>query len=127
MSKESKIIFAVGGTGGHLFPAQALADDLLEKNPQLNILFAGASLNTNRCLDQTRFRFKEVVSATPFRRHPFRAMYLLLKGVKESFSLFAKEKPDLVIGFGSYHSFPILLTAKWRKIPFVLFEADTIP
>jgi len=127
MPRQRKIIFAVGGTGGHLFPAQALADEFLEKDPQLNILFAGASLNANRFLDKTRFRFKEVVSATPFRRHPLRAVFLLLKGIKESFSLFEKEQPDLVIGFGSYHSFPILFAAKWRKIPFVLFEADTIP
>jgi UDP-N-acetylglucosamine--N-acetylmuramyl-(pentapeptide) pyrophosphoryl-undecaprenol N-acetylglucosamine transferase len=127
MQKKKKIIFAVGGTGGHLFPAQALAEELLEKNPQLDILFAGAGLNANRFLDKSRFRFKEVASATPFRRNPLRALFLLLKGIKESFSLFTVEKPDLIIGFGSYHSFPILFSAKWRNIPFVLFEADTIP
>lgn len=124
---RKRIVFAVGGTGGHLFPAQALAEELLERAPDLDILFAGASLNANRFLDKTRFRFKEVVSATPFRKNPIRALQLLLKGIKESLALFQLEKPDLVIGFGSYHSFPLLFAAKWKKIPFVLFEADIHP
>ncbi len=121
------IVLAVGGTGGHLFPAQALADELLKKDPDLEILFAGAHLNTNRFLDKSRFRFKEVISATPFRRNPFRACLLLFKGIKQSVKLFKMERPNLVVGFGSYHSFPLLLAAKLLKIPFVLFEADTIP
>jgi len=37
------------------------------------------------------------------------------------------KKPDLIVGFGSYHSFPLLFAAKLKKIPFILFEADTIP
>lgn len=124
--REKKILLAVGGTGGHLFPAQALAEEILEQG-SIDILFAGANLNTNPFLDKERFRFKEIKSATPFRRNPLRSCFTLLKGVKESWRLLKEEKPDLIIGFGSYHSFPLLFSAKWKNIPFVLFEADTIP
>lgn len=121
------ILFAVGGTGGHIFPAQALADELLEHNPRCRLLFAGAGLKLNRFLDKSRFQFEEVMSATPFRRNIVRAFFLLLKGVYQSLKLLRREKPDLVIGFGSYHSFPLLLAAKLCRIPIVLFEADSIP
>lgn len=124
--RDKKVLFAVGGTGGHLFPAQALAEELLEKG-SIEVIFAGADLRTNRFLDRARFRFKDVKSATPFRRNPVRACLLLLKGIRESLRLLKEEKPDLIIGFGSYHSFPLLAAAKWMRIPFVLFEADTIP
>lgn len=122
-----KVVFAVGGTGGHLFPAQALADELWKKDPTADILFAGAHLNTNRFFDHKRFCSEEVMSATPFGRNPLRACFLLLKGIKEGLDLLKRKKPDLVIGFGSYHGFPLLLAALFRRIPYVLFEADAIP
>jgi UDP-N-acetylglucosamine--N-acetylmuramyl-(pentapeptide) pyrophosphoryl-undecaprenol N-acetylglucosamine transferase len=121
------ILLAVGGTGGHLFPAQALAEELLERDARCEVLFAGAHLSSNRFLDKDRFRFKEVASATPFRRNPLRACLLLWKGIWQSLKLLKTEKPALIVGFGSYHSFPVLCAAKLLGIPFVLFEADTIP
>lgn len=121
------ILLAVGGTGGHLFPAQALADELLEQDARCEVVFAGAQLNTNRFLDKSRYRHIEVVSATPFRRNPLRAALLLTQGVLQSVKVLKKEKPALVVGFGSYHSFPLLCAAKLLGIPFILFEADTLP
>ena len=121
------IILAVGGTGGHLFPAQALAEELREKDPCIQILFAGAHLDANRFLDKNRFAFQEIASATPFRRRRLSSCFVLLKGLIESLKLLRSKKPDLVVGFGSYHSFPVLLAAKLLAIPFILFEADTIP
>jgi UDP-N-acetylglucosamine--N-acetylmuramyl-(pentapeptide) pyrophosphoryl-undecaprenol N-acetylglucosamine transferase len=121
------IILAVGGTGGHLFPAQALAEELQGKDPNLQILFAGAHLDANRFLDKERFEFQEIASATPFRRNRIASCLMLLKGVLQSLKLLKAKKPDLVVGFGSYHSFPLLMAAKWLGIPFILFEADTLP
>ena len=48
-----KILIATGGTGGHIFPAQALATELLEKNYEL--LFAGGGLKANRYFNRSRF------------------------------------------------------------------------
>jgi len=122
-----KILFAVGGTGGHLFPAQALAEELFALNPSFDILFAGAHLQTTHFLNRERYRHAEVKSATPFGRNPLRAAYLLARGIQESLSLLKREKPALIVGFGSYHSFPLLVAAKLRRIPLILFEPNTFP
>jgi len=125
----SKILIAAGGTGGHLFPAQALAQDLLQKKEGIQILFAGAGLNTNRYFSKEKFAYEEVASATLFRSklHLFKSCALLFKGVVESFSIINRFQPHLVIGFGSFHAFPLLVAALFKRIPIVLFESNSEP
>jgi UDP-N-acetylglucosamine--N-acetylmuramyl-(pentapeptide) pyrophosphoryl-undecaprenol N-acetylglucosamine transferase len=133
MSQEKKnasppnfrVLLAAGGTGGHLLPAQMVAQDLLERN--CRVLFAGSGLKKSPIFDQNRFEFHEVVSATLSIKKPFRlfsAMVLLCKGVYESLRLLRSFKPRVVVGFGSYHSFPLLLAAFLTKTPFVIFQPD---
>lgn len=124
--KKSKVILAVGGTGGHLFPAQALARDLKD----MEILFAGSGLSKNRYFLKNAFPYKEVQSGTFLTsnlRRNIKGIFSLIKGFYESLKLFKEFQPDLVVGFGSYHVFPLLLAATFKKIPMVLFASDTIP
>ncbi len=107
-----RTILAVSGTGGHLFPAQALARDLKD------VLFMGPNLSKNR------FFFHEFPSCDiTAGRTPFK----IFKGVWESLKILRKEKPRLVIGFGSYHSLPPLLAALILRIPIALYEPNKIP
>lgn len=127
---RKKVLFAAGGTGGHLFPAQALAEQLMEENGAIELLFAGASLSGNAYFDQKKFRFCDIASKTPLRGGFFnrvRSFGTLLRGVFASLRLLSKEKPDLVVGFGSFHAFPILCAAVLKRIPLVLFESNAIP
>ncbi|MBP9841292.1 MAG: UDP-N-acetylmuramate--L-alanine ligase [Simkaniaceae bacterium] len=107
-----KVVLAVSGTGGHLFPAQALARELED------VLFLGPDLSTNR------FFFHEFPSVnisagkTPFK---------ILRGVVQSLKVLRREKPRLVIGFGSYHSLPPLLAALLLRIPIALYEPNQVP
>lgn len=124
----SKVIIAAGGTGGHLFPAQALAQELIDA--QCQVIFAGAHLSTNRYFQQKKFTFFDVPSATPFRRSVkavVSALICLVKGVRCACALLESQAPDLVVGFGSFHSFSILLAARIKKIPYVLFEGNAFP
>lgn len=131
MKKSSKrLLFAAGGTGGHLFPAQALAQQLQSLYPGCDILFAGAHLESNAYFDRSQFAYRNIVSATPFSGNCYRAllsMKSLLKGFRQSLALFKEKKPDLVIGFGSFHTFPLLCAAVLKKTPFILFESNAIP
>ena len=129
MPDKKRILITAGGTGGHLFPAQALARDLLqEKN--IEVLFVGGGLSTNRCFNKESFAFKEIFSATPYLSNIssiFKSLKIIAKGVMQSFKILSSFKPCLVVGFGSYHAFPILVAAVIKRVPIILFEPDSYP
>lgn len=125
-----KVVFAAGGTGGHLFPAQALAEQLLKQKPDIELLFAGAKLSENPYFDKEKFAHQNILSTTPFRGgfiQSFKSIAVLFKGVRQSLHLFKQQKPDIVIGFGSFHAFPVLFAAVLKRIPIVMFESNAIP
>ena len=127
MPRKNKILFAVGGTGGHLFPAQALARDLKEIRGEMEILFGGGRLSSNLFFHKLKFPFREVTSSSPFRTHPVKAVFQIGRGILESFDLIKEFSPDLIIGFGSFYSFPILVTARLKGIPYILVESNVLP
>lgn len=118
MSKP-KILITTGGTGGHIYPAEALAQKLANG---CEILFVGGGLSTNRYFSKDKHSYKEV-SCGKTIREPF----AILKGLQQSRQIIRQFKPDVVVGFGSYYTFPTLLAAKLHKIPIVLHEANRIP
>lgn len=120
-----KIVLAVGGTGGHLFPAQALAKDLHEEGH--DILFAGGRLGGNPFFKNDEFSFQEIKGASPFRANPIKAGLQLLLGTLASLKLLKNFSPDFVIGFGSFYSFPVLVAAVLKKIPYILVESNAHP
>jgi UDP-N-acetylglucosamine--N-acetylmuramyl-(pentapeptide) pyrophosphoryl-undecaprenol N-acetylglucosamine transferase len=115
------IIIAAGGSGGHLLPAQQLAI-LLKKDAK--ILFAGASLSKNPFFKREGFAFKDIASAP--LSNPFRFLYRTVIGFCQSVALILKYRPTVVIGFGSYHSFPMLAAAALLRKKIVLYEANSI-
>lgn len=102
-----KVILTTGGTGGHIYPALAVADGLTEKG--IETLFIGSS---------TRME-KEIVPKAGFRFigldiHPprsIKAAVKYLKNIAKAYKILKEENPDAVIGFGNYISVPILFTA----------------
>ncbi|MBI3236968.1 MAG: UDP-N-acetylglucosamine--N-acetylmuramyl-(pentapeptide) pyrophosphoryl-undecaprenol N-acetylglucosamine transferase [Chlamydiales bacterium] len=125
---KKKVVIAAGGSGGHLFPAQALADEICKEG--IDVFFAGAGLDTNPYFDKTRYPYASVESATVFCRNIWKmlkALFFLRRGLISSFKLLKKENPDLVIGFGSFHSFPILFAARLQKRKIALFESNAYP
>jgi UDP-N-acetylglucosamine--N-acetylmuramyl-(pentapeptide) pyrophosphoryl-undecaprenol N-acetylglucosamine transferase len=111
-----KAVFAVGGTGGHIFPAVQLAKELDGET-----LFIG---NGNAFVDD--LPYVTVAAATPFGKNPVKALYQLSRGFIQCRKLLKKERPTAVIGFGSFHSVPTLLAARTLGIPFALFESNAI-
>lgn len=128
MKTPSKsIVIAAGGSGGHLFPAQTLALQLQSAYPFYDIVFIGKGLDTSRFFQRERFAYASVESSSISHKNLFRGFFLLCKGVIQALSLLKKYKPSVVVGFGSFHSFPVLAAAVLRKIPIVLFESNAIP
>lgn len=109
-----KILIATGGTGGHLFPAHQLAEELSD----CEVLFAGYKLSTSPFFNR-KFPFVEIASSSSLK-NPF----ALIKGVWQSLKLMLKFSPDVVVGLGSFHSFPILFAAIFLRKKIVLFELN---
>lgn len=115
----ARVLMATGGTGGHVFPAMALAAELEDK---VTLHFAGAKLASNRYFDQQAFPYTEIKSGA----HIYELLPVC-QGILQSLKLLKALSPQVVVGFGSYHSFPVLAAARLLRLPMILWAADSIP
>lgn len=123
-----RILMAVGGSGGHLFPAIALAEEL-ESKYGCKVEFAGGKLSTNPFLGGRKELFHEV-SCGMLSKNPIEFLkqsFSLMWGVKQSVDLIRQFQPDAVIGFGSYHSLPLLIGSKLTGKKIFLHEGNSVP
>lgn len=114
-----RVLLATGGTGGHIFPAEALGRDLSQEG--VEILFSGANLSSNRYFNKD-LPYKEVRSGKGLR-----SFVGIIKGVWDSYRVIKQFNPDLIIGFGSYTTFPLMVAAIILRVPFAQFAADSVP
>ena len=127
--KQLKIIISGGGSGGHIFPAVAIAKSLLEKNKNIEFLFVGAKdkMEMEKIPNQG---FKIVgLWISGFHRGKFFQNLLfpikLIFSLIKSFFLIKKFDPDLVIGTGGFASGPILYIASKFNIPTLIQEQNS--
>ncbi len=109
-----KVLIAAGGTGGHLFPARQLSEILKD----CEVHFAGHRLEITPFFDR-KVPYHEIASTSSKKEWP-----ILVKGAWQSLKLLRYFKPDVVVGFGSFHSFPVLLAAAILRKKIVLFEPN---
>ena len=123
-------LFAGGGTGGHLFPGIAVAEELLTRELDARILFVGSDRPIEReILAKTPYEHVVLpsVSLAGAMRHPLQFLRRSLAARREAFQLINQERPAAVIGCGGFASAAPVYAATRRKIPFVLLEQNTIP
>ncbi len=128
--KQQRLIISAGGTGGHLFPAQALAKELKKRNPSLEILFVGGGISKNPFFSSSRFLFEEIRSASLSLKKPFkgiRGVWRIWQGYCESMRILTEWAPHLVVGFGSYATLPLLLATQRQNVPYLLHEQNRFP
>jgi len=124
--REKKVLISAGGSGGHLFPAQMLAKSLLAKKRCHHLLFAAKGLKETDFFQKEEFSYVDITSAS-LSKHPWKlikAFFCITKGLFQGIILLKEYRPDVVIGFGSYHTFPLLLAAFFMKKPIVLYESN---
>lgn len=124
---QKKVLITSGGTGGHIFPAIALAQQLKE---EAEILFAGGNLSNNRYFQDVPFHHEDICCAKMASKNPIKLIVgfvRILIGFFQSRSIIKKFQPDVIVGFGSYYTVPMLLAARWMRIPIVLHESNSIP
>ncbi len=129
MKSSLKVIIAGGGTGGHIFPAIAIANALKEQWPGIEILFVGANGKMEMTkVPQAGYPIKGLTIAGFNRGSLFKNIGLpwkLLKSFFEVAAIFTQFRPDAVIGVGGYSSFPVLRYAQLKKIPTFIHESNS--
>ncbi|MCH9612612.1 MAG: UDP-N-acetylglucosamine--N-acetylmuramyl-(pentapeptide) pyrophosphoryl-undecaprenol N-acetylglucosamine transferase [Chlamydiia bacterium] len=116
VEKKPPICIAAGGTAGHLIPAQCYAKE------HGNAFFVGHKLSENRFLDREKYPYYDIASAPSLRRP-----WPLAKGFFQSVRILRRMRPRLVVGFGSYHSLPVLAAAIFLRIPIRIYESNIRP
>ncbi len=130
-----KILFAAGGTAGHINPALAVASYIKESNPNVQILFVGTKDHMEaRLVPNAGFDFK-TIDISGFRRsfspsaiaHNVKTVAKLVKSEGESKKIIKQFAPDVCVGFGGYVSGPVLEEAVKLGIPSCIHEQNAYP
>ncbi len=125
------ILFAGGGTGGHLFPGIALAEEFRRRRPETRIVFAGTQRGLEaRVIPELGYPlvFLEVQGLVGIRgRRRLKALFNFPKAVIQALILLVRYRPALVVGLGGYASAPVLLAAMIAGLPWVMQEQNAFP
>lgn len=123
------IIVSTGGTGGHIFPAIAVADEIKKQYPNAHVLFAGSLYGKEKELCQKHGLDFYGLNVRGIKGRGLRAVSALFamgKAIIESCQFLGKHNVNAVIGFGGYACFAMLLVAKLRGIPTMIHEQNAI-
>lgn len=125
-----RILVVTGSSGGHIFPALGFLDTLRQKYPDTQALLVLPQKNTidKAVLDKYKIRYISISSVRlNFRLGNIAAIVGLARGILESLSIILKFRPDIVVGFGSISSVPIVLLARLFGAKVMIHEQNVIP
>jgi UDP-N-acetylglucosamine--N-acetylmuramyl-(pentapeptide) pyrophosphoryl-undecaprenol N-acetylglucosamine transferase len=126
-----RVIFAGGGTGGHLFPGLAVAREFQQRDSMTEILFVGTERGIEaRVLPREGFRL-ETIPVRGMRGRGMRglldALWGIPAGLLRSLRIIRSFRPDFIIGLGGYASGPLLLAGKLRGLRCAIMEQNLRP
>lgn len=126
-----KVIMTGGGTGGHIYPAIAIADEIKKRDENAEILFVGAETGLEKKLVPENGYEVKLITVKGFnRKHLLQnvdVLKKLRKGSKRAKEIIKTFKPDVVIGTGGYVSAPVVKTAQKMNIPTYIHEQNAFP
>src|SRR4029077_14462655 len=127
----SVVLFAGGGTGGHLMPALAIAEAMVEADPSIEPFFVGAERGIEaRVLPKRPWRHELLPLEPIYRRPGVKNVMLRLttwRSLPRLREILRKEQPVLAVGTGGYVAGPVLWAAALAGIPRVLPEENAFP
>ena len=127
MTTAPLILLAAGGTGGHLFPAEALGVELIRRGLRVRLATDSRALRYSGLFSKDTIDV--VPSATVRGREPWSLAYtglMLAAGTAVSLNLMRRLKPKAVVGFGGYPTLPPLLAARLLGIPGIIHDANAV-
>src|ERR1043166_5003456 len=127
MNTSPLILLAAGGTGGHLFPAEALGVELMKRGMRVRLATDARALRYSGLF--TKDLIDVVPSETVRGRNPLslaRTAVMLAAGTAVALGLMRRLSPAAVVGFGGYPTLPPLLAARLLRIPSVIHDSNAV-
>jgi UDP-N-acetylglucosamine--N-acetylmuramyl-(pentapeptide) pyrophosphoryl-undecaprenol N-acetylglucosamine transferase len=127
MSTPKRALLAAGGTGGHMFPARAAAQELVDRGWQVRLVTDARGIQHTDGFPAVTV--DPIRAASPVTTNPVKlasAWMQLLFGWQACRFILKDWKPDVVAGFGGYPAFPALLAARQKQIPFAIHEQNAV-
>lgn len=124
---DNPILLAAGGTGGHVFPAEALAAELLRRGHRVGLVTDTRGKGFGQNLPE--LPLYRIPAGTPSGRSLLGKLMSLFEighGVVSALTLLGLTRPVAVVGFGGYPALPLLLAARLRRIPIVVHEQNAV-
>jgi UDP-N-acetylglucosamine--N-acetylmuramyl-(pentapeptide) pyrophosphoryl-undecaprenol N-acetylglucosamine transferase len=125
------LMIAGGGTGGHIYPAIAIARGYLASNPSRRVIFVGTERGLEKTIVPKAGFPLEFISAGGLKGKGgldlIRNVAKLPVGFFQAWKLITKHNPGVVLGVGGYSSGPVLLIAALRGVPTIIHEANAFP
>jgi UDP-N-acetylglucosamine--N-acetylmuramyl-(pentapeptide) pyrophosphoryl-undecaprenol N-acetylglucosamine transferase len=129
MKRQRKIIISGGGTGGHIFPAIAIAREIMARDPGAELLFVGANGRMEmEKVPQAGFRIEGLPVEGFQRRFTMRNILVLInffRSLRKARKILNAFQPDAVVGVGGYASGPLVRAASGKGIPVLLQEQNS--
>jgi UDP-N-acetylglucosamine--N-acetylmuramyl-(pentapeptide) pyrophosphoryl-undecaprenol N-acetylglucosamine transferase len=130
-SRSLSVIIAGGGTGGHIFPGIAIAQEFKRRDPETEILFIGTAKGLETKIVPREGFELELIEVSALKRvslvQRIKSLLLLPKSFLAVRSLIQRIKPDVVIGVGGYASGPVVLIASLMGVPTLVAEQNALP
>src|SRR5436853_1350735 len=126
-----RVLIAAGGTGGHIYPAIAVAKEIMRRDAKSVVRFGGTRRGLeNRVVPQAGFELSIIESAGLVNMglsQRLRGLLILPRSFLEARRLIKSFAPDVVVGAGGYVSGPVVLTAALMRYPTVVMELNAVP
>ena len=129
--KSLRIAIAGGGTGGHLFPGIAIAQEFMRRYLHNEIIFVSTGNPLEkRILSKLNYALERITVEGIKGRgwwNQFKSICKLPKGIFDAFRILKRFKPHLIVGLGSYSAGPVVLAARLLRLKIVLCEQNLLP
>lgn len=129
--RKMRVIMSGGGTGGHIYPALAIADEIKRRHPDAEILFVGTERGMEKRIVPANGYPIRFITVSGFNRRNMmknvKTARDLLKGMREAKAIMKEFRPDVVIGTGGYVCGPVVRSAYKMGIPCYIHEQNAFP
>ncbi len=126
-----KVLIAAGGTGGHIYPGIAIANEIVERDPGSEVLFVGTARGLEkRIVPEHGFQLALINSAglkNVGLVGKLKGMVVLPRSFYEARKIIKDFVPDVVVGAGGYVSGPVVMTAHFMRIPTLVMDSNALP